>query len=582
MRRRVQKLAKQVCYIVFTVTLGAVPGTLHADTLPAAPDAVVGAVRESGLQLFDWVLIGLYAALTIVIGWYFGRKQRSAVEYFVGSRNMNPLLIGVSLFATLLSTITYLGKPGEVLGKGPVIMASLFGFPLVYLIVGYGLLPFYMKQRVTSAYELLEVKLGLGIRILAACMFILLRLFWMSLLVYLSAVAMTVMLGVDVKWIPLIVLVTGFVAIVYTSIGGLRAVVVTDLVQTLLLFGGAVMVIATVTFKMSGFGWFPTEWHANWDSQPMYSFDPRVRMTVAGSILMIATWYICTSGGDQTSVQRFMATRDAVAARRAFAMQLIVAAVVTTILGLVGFALLGFFQANLELLPSGMNLKENADKVFPYFIAYQLPVGVSGLVVSAMFAAAMSSIDSGVNSITAVVTTDFLDRFGRRPKTERGHLLAAKFLAFTIGAVVVVGSSFIGHVPGNIMAVTYKTTNLLVGPIFGLFFYALILPFGRPAGAWVGTAVGIATAAVIAFSGPLVTLFDLQFGIPARTFGVELETTIDKFTGVSRLMAPDPVSFQWIGPISLVANLATGTLVSWIMRRRASAKSKVRGKPPSD
>jgi len=291
---------------------------------------------------------------------------------------------------------------------------------------------------------------------------------------------------------------------------------------------------------------------------------------------MVAIWYICTSGGDQTSVQRFMATRDAAAARRAFATQLIVAAVVTTTLGFVGFALLGFFQANLELLPRGMSLKENADKIFPYFIAYQLPMGVSGLVVSAMFAAAMSSIDSGVNSITAVVTTDFLDRFGRRPKTEQGYLVVAKLLAFTIGAIVVVGSSFIGNIPGNITAVTYKTTNLLVAPIFGLFFYALILPFGRPAGAWAGTIVGIVTAAVIAFSGPLVTLFDLQFGIPAQTFGVELETIIDKYTEETRLMAPDPISFQWIGPVALAANLATGTLVSWILRGRGSTKAEVR------
>jgi SSS family solute:Na+ symporter len=562
------------------MVLCAASGTLHADTLSATPDAVVGTVRQSGLQVFDWVLIGVYAALTILIGWYFGRKQRSTDEYFVGGRNMNPLLIGVSLFATLLSTISYLGKPGEMLGKGPVIMASLCGFPFVYLIVGYGLLPLYMKQRVTSAYELLELKLGLGIRLLAACMFILLRLFWMSLLVYLSAVAMTVMLGVDPKWIPTIVLVTGFVAIVYTSIGGLRAVVVTDFMQTVLLFGGAILVITTVTYKMGGFGWFPTEWHANWDSQPLFSFDPRVRITVTGSILMVAIWYICTSGGDQTSVQRFMATRDAAAARRAFATQLIVAAVVTTTLGFVGFALLGFFQASPELLPSGMSLKENADKVFPYFIAYQLPMGISGLVVSAMFAAAMSSIDSGVNSITAVVKTDFLDRFDWRPRTEWGHLLGAKLLAFSIGAIVVVGSSFVGNIPGNITAVTYKTTNLLTTPIFGLFFYALILPFGRAAGAWVGTIVGIVTAAVIAFSGPLVTLLDLQLRIPAQTFGVELETIIDKYTGESRLLAPDPISFQWIGPIALAANLATGTLVSWIMRGHASVKTKVKGQPP--
>ncbi len=581
MARRIQGLSRSGWFARFSGVACALPGTLFADSSSVSLEAVGGAPPQSGLQAVDWVLIGLYGVLTIAIGWYVGRRQRSTVEYFVGGRTMNPWLIGVSLFATLLSTITYLGKPGEMLGKGPVMLASLFALPFVYVIIGYGLLPLYMKQRVTSAYELLEVKLGLGIRLMAASMFIVLRLFWMSLLVYLSAAAMTVMLGVDVQWIPLIVLTTGFIAITYTSIGGLRAVVVTDFLQTVLLFGGAILVIATVTFRMGGLGWFPTEWQANWDNQPLFSFDPRVRMTVVGSILMVATWYVCTSGGDQTAVQRFMATRDAVAARRALATQFVVAAIVTTTLGLVGFALLGFFQANPELLPEDMSLKENADKIFPYYIAYRLPVGVSGLVVSAMFAAAMSSIDSGVNSITAVVTTDFLDRFGLKPKTERGHALAAKLLAFTIGAIVVVGSSFVGTIPGNITAVTYKTTNLLTTPIFGLFFYALLLPFGRPAGAWAGTIVGIGTAAVIAFSGPLVTLLDLQFGIPAETFGVALETVTDKVTGQSRLMAPDPISFQWIAPVALVANLATGTLVSWILSRHTSVKSSTQTGSPS-
>lgn len=142
---------------------------------------------------------------------------------------MNPLLIGISLFVTLLSTISYLSKPGEMLGKGPVLLTSLIVFPFVYYVIGYGLLPVYMKNRVTSAYELLESRLGLGARLLGATMFIALRLVWMSLLVYLAARAMTVMIGVDEGWISMIVLVTGFVAVIYTSVGGLRAVVVTDL-----------------------------------------------------------------------------------------------------------------------------------------------------------------------------------------------------------------------------------------------------------------------------------------------------------------------------------------------------------------
>ena len=547
------------------------PSGLRAEVPSATSQSMAPLLERGGLQAVDWVLIGLYAALTIGIGWFYGRKQRSTDEYFVGNRNMNPVLIGVSLFVTLLSTITFLSKPGEMVGKGPVMMASICVFPLVYLIVAYGILPSYMKHRVTSAYQLLEAKLGVSLRILAASMFLVLRLLWMSLLVYLASEAMTVMLGIDVKWIPLFVLATGTVSVIYASIGGLRAVVVTDFLQAVLLFGGALLVIAVVTLEMRGFSWFPTEWHANWDTQPFFSFDPRIRLTVIGSILMVGTWYVCTTAGDQTAVQRFMATRDLNSARRAFAMQLIVACIVLITLGFVGFALLGYFDAYPERLPAGLNLKENADKVFPYFIAYHLPVGVSGLVVAAMFAAAMSSIDSGVNSITAVVTTDFLDRFGWRPATEKGQMLAAKLLAFTIGAIVVVGSSLIGHIPGNITAVAYKTTSLLTTPIFGLFFYAMFLPFACPAGAWTGTVVGVVTAAVIASSGPLVTFFELEWGIPAQTFGVELQTIMDEYTGTPKLLAPDPISFQWVGPVSLAVNLAVGTLVSWISHRRPAA-----------
>ena len=126
----------------------------------------------AGLQAVDWIIIALYAAGTIGLGWYYGRRQTSTQEYFVGDRQMNPILIGVSLFATLLSTITYLASPGEMIGKGPAVsIAYMAAQPLAFVIVGYFVIPAYMRQRVTSAYELLEDKLGLGVRLLAAVMF---------------------------------------------------------------------------------------------------------------------------------------------------------------------------------------------------------------------------------------------------------------------------------------------------------------------------------------------------------------------------------------------------------------------------
>ena len=498
--------------------------------------------EAAGLAPVDWFIMVAYVLGVIGLGYYYSRRQGSAEEYFTGSGHMNPVLIGFSLFATLLSTISYLSMPGEAIAKGPTSLYGLLALPLVYIVVGYGLIPLYMRRRVTSTYELLEDRLGLGIRLLGACLFVVLRLVWMSLLVYLAGQAMAVMLGLGDEWIPAIVFCTGFVAVIYTSLGGLRAVVITDFVQTVLMLGGGVLVIVVVSMDLGGFQWFPTSWQENWDQQPILSLDPGTRISAVGLILSTLIWYICTSGGDQTVVQRFMATADAAAARRSLRTQLIVGALIGTTLSIVGFALLGYFKLHPQMLPEGIDIAANADRIFPRFISFHLPQGVSGLVVAAMFAAAMSSIDSGVNSISAVVTSDFLARFGRRPQSGRGQVRMAQLLAFGIGSIVVVGSTFMEYVPGNITAVTAKTTNLLVTPIFALFFFALFVPCARPAGVVVGAVCGTATAVLIAFSGPI--------------FGM------DPHTGL------DPISFMWIGPTALLVNLASGTLVSLGLQRK--------------
>jgi SSS family solute:Na+ symporter len=506
----------------------------------AQTSALPPQAHAAGLMPVDWVIIGIYAASTIFLGWWFGRNQTSTKEYFMGSGKMHPGLIGVSLFASLLSTITYLSIPGETYGKGPVYLANYLAYPFIILILAYVILPVYRRQQVTSAYELLEARLGVRVRLLGASMFLVLRLVWMSLLVYLMATSIVTMIGVDEKWTPLVAAGTGLISVSYATMGGLRAVVITDLIQSILLYGGALLVIGVITVRMGGFGWWPQQWHPNWDAQPIFSLDPGVRITMVGTFVSILILYVSTSAGDQVSVQRFMATKDLRASRVAIVIQYGVGALVGITLGVAGFAMLGYFEANPGLLPESLAGSSAGDKIFPHFIASHLPPIVSGLVVSGLFAAAMSSVDSGVNSITAVVTSDFLDRFRKVPISEAKHVWLARIIALVVGVLVVGFSSFMGKIPGNITAVTNKTVNLLTVPIFCLFFFALFVRFARPGGVIFGAVCGVTAGGLIAFSGPI--------------FGMNPET------------GTDPISFQWITPVTLVVNVVAGVVVSLLLQ----------------
>lgn len=545
-------------------------------------EEAVPVARASGLATIDWVIIVLYATATIGLGWYYSRRQSTTEEYFVGSGNMHPALIGVSLFASLLSTISYLSIPGETIGKGPVYLANYIAYPFIFIVVGYVLMPVYMKHRVTSAYELLELRLGVSIRLLGASMFLVLRLIWMSILMFLTSMAIAEMTGLPDSYIPVIIVVTGAIAITYASIGGLRAVVITDLMQTILLYGGALLTIGIITYQMGGFGWFPTEWNDSWDTQPVFSLDPSVRITLVGTFLSVFLWTVCTSGGDQVSVQRFMSTTDTKAARRAVGIQLVVSTIVGITLGLAGFALLGYFQANPDAMPadfmfgkageplmSNAALKANADQAFPRFIAFGLPPVVSGLVLSGLFAAAMSSIDSGVNSITAVVSSDFIGRLGKSTSGDQENVRTARILAILIGVVVVVLGSLFSQLENhdNITALTNKTVNLLTVPIFCLFFFALFVPFASTAGVWIGAVFGVITAAAVAFSGPLVLQMHDMWGIAPELFGTTLVETVNEATGETIRHCPDPISFQWISPLALMVNIVTGCVGSLIFPR---------------
>jgi SSS family solute:Na+ symporter len=493
----------------------------------------------SGVQYLDWVVIVVYGLGMLAIGVYYSLKTKTTEDYLLGGRSMGSSMIGLSLFSTLFSTITYLAIPGEMINKGPVALCWMFGLPVVYIVVCMVLIPRIMALPVTSGYELLEIRLGRGIRLLGSGIFLATRMLWMALIIHVTSNTILVPVlqlpeGSGI-WVALII---GVITVLYTFMGGLRAVVLTDVIQTFILFGAAVISVILVTIKMGGVGaWWPTTWAPTWDKQPLFSLDPHVRVTVIGSIIWMTVWWICTAGSDQMAIQRYLATRDAPAARRAFVWTLASNIFVTVVLASLGFALLGFFNSHPEFLKAdGVYLKTDytmegqADKLFPYFIVRFLPAGLTGLVISGLLAAAMSSLASGINSACSVITADFIDPIIGRAATEKANVRRNKLISLLVGLLGISMSLLIAKVPGNILEVTTRTNHVFVAPLFGLFLMAMFVPWATP----LGTAVG-------ALAGCVVAVFFAYW---------------DLITGL------EPLSFQYISLISLVVNLLISIPVS--------------------
>lgn len=486
------------------------------------PDAA-GAHHLTGL---DWGVVACYGLGMLAIGWFYARRNRTREDYLLGARRMPPTSIGLSLFATLLSSISYLSWPGEMIKHGPVLFCNFLAYPVIVYVVGWHLIPFFMKLPVTSAYEILESRLGTTVRLVGAAFFLSLRLLWMAMIIYATTDKVLIPLtGLNPAYGPLVCTVIGVVTVAYTSAGGLRAVVVTDVAQTVILFIGAFLTLGVITVNLGGLGaWWPDRWDPQWAPLRVW-FGPADR-TVAGTFLAAFIWYVCTCGSDQMAIQRYLSTRDVRSARNAFTISMVTDAVVTLFLGAIGLALLAYFRAHPEQLPPGQTIGTGADQLFPRFIVAGLPAGLSGLVVAALLAAAMSSLSAGVNSASSVITTDLLDRFRPRTRSEAGHIRLNRRVSVLVGALVVALSLYVSLVPGNLLEVAYRVANLLVAPLFCLFFMALFVPWATAFGTLAGAAASVSVAIGIAHF---------------RMFGLD---------------------FLWIMPGSLATGIAVGTLVS--------------------
>jgi len=504
------------------------------------------------MNLLDWCIMAVYGVGMLVVGYYFARRTENTEDYMLGGRRMASWMVGLSLFATLFSALTYLANPGEMIKHGPMICSGLISFPVFYLVVGYWLIPRIMKYEVTSAYELLEIRLGLSVRMLAAVIFLAMRIIWMAMIIYMSADKVIVPI---MNWpesaVIYVCIVLGIITVIYTSMGGLRAVVLTDVIQSFILFGGALLTIVVISVHLGGLGaWWPTEWAAHWDKPYIFHnpVDPDGR-TFFAAFISFFCWYVCTAGSDQMAIQRYLATRNAKTARRAFLTTTVFGGLVTLFVSIVGLALLAYFQRFPGLLPEGKSVSDSADVLFPLFIVKVLPPGIRALVIAGLLAASMSSLSSGVNSSCLVINKDFVRRFSSRSVSQKSDVRSMQRTSVVIGIVVVLLSTVVGKVPGNLMAQLFRTINLFVGPLFVPFFVVFFMPRVTGRGAFLGIWASIAAAVIVAYWIPLASVCAAVFDKPqwAQTNGI---------------------SFLWIIPGSFLV----GVLVSYIL----SLPSKVR------
>jgi SSS family solute:Na+ symporter len=363
--------------------------------------------------------------------------------------------------------------------------------------------------------------------VLGSAIFLVLRLLWMAIIVYATSDAvLKPLLGLDDSTTPWICVVVSLITVAYTSMGGLQAVVFTDVVQTAIMFMGAILSLVLITVNLGGVAaWWPQSWSPQWD-EPSFFFAPESRVSLGMSVLATFVWYVSTAGSDQMAIQRYLATRDAAAARKMFGISLICNAIVNLLLAGLGLALFSYYSAHSELLGEGETIASVADQLLPRFIVHVLPSGISGLVVAGILSAAMDSLSSGLNSASSVITADWIDRYRRQELPKLQQLRQAKIVTWGLGITVMGVSLFANYVSGNLLEVTYKVVNLLAAPLFVMFFMAMFVPWATTPGTWAAVITSTIAAVLVAYRP------DLGLG------------------------------FLWVMPVSLAVGVIVGCLAS--------------------
>jgi solute:Na+ symporter, SSS family len=437
-----------------------------------------------GLNRFDFAIIALYLAGITLFGLRFRKKQRSLRDYFLAGRDIPWWAIALSIVAAETSTLTIISIPGLAYDTNFTFLQVVMGYVVGRVIISFVLLPHYFRGDLYTAYELIERRFGRGLRSLTAGLFLLTRAAAEGVRVYAVSIVVAIALGTgQVASIAIITLLT----LIYTFEGGLAAVIWTDVVQTVIYVGGTLVGLATIVHLVPG-GW--TAIHAaSASAGKLQVFDFRTSLDIPytfwAGVIGGGFFTVASHGTDQLIVQRLLAARGEKQSATA-----LISSGVAILFQFALFLLVGIMLWAYYRVPSSAFVR--ADRIYPKFIVSRMPHGISGLLIAAILAAAMSNLSAALNALSSSAIMDFYVRM--QPQTDERHRMRLARIATFVWAMVLFGLAVVAlHKAGRVIEVGLQIASVAYGALLGAFLLGILTRRANQRGAMVGMLCGFAT-----------------------------------------------------------------------------------------
>ena len=454
------------------------------------------------MNAIDLIIFFVFTLGVVVFGCSFYKKDNTSAEFTQAGRSLPGWVVGMSIFATYVSSISYIGYPGKAFASNWNAFVFSLSIPIASYFAARYFVPFYRKGGSVSAYTFLEEKFGRWARLYASACYLLTQIARMGSILYLLAVPMHILMGWNLH---MVIIATSVAIIIYSMLGGLKAVIWADAIQGIILIGGAVLCLAILCFSMP--------------EGPGQVFDLAIHSPEGNkfslgaftSDLTTSTFWVCLIYGifinlqnygiDQNYVQRYHAAKTDRDARFSALFGGYLFIPVSALFFLIGSALYSYYTAHTGLLPDDIAAKP--DYVFPFFIVNGLPVGLRGLLIASIFAAGMSTVSTSVTSSATIILTDYYKPLVKR-SSERRDVMVLRLSSCIVGVIGIIVAIAMLSVE-SIIDAWWKLSSIFSGGMLGLFLLG-ILP--RRIGRWaalIGCVAGIAVIAWISLAG----LYDL-------------------------------------------------------------------------
>jgi SSS family transporter len=442
-------------------------------------------IEHATFSTLNYIILVVYLLAMVGIGVWFAGRQTTTEDYFLGGRKMPWLIVGMSMYASLTSAITFMALPATAYKENISFLVVSLVSPLVAPFLLLLFYPFYHRLRVVTSYEYIDRRFGRPARFAVSALFILARLGWLGTVIYAPALALSTVTSLP---LGICILLMGAMSTLYTALGGLAADIWTDVVQFVIMIGGAIWLVITLIHRVPDGA--AGIWHLASETGRLHILSLDFNLYAMSGIVVAITYFFQLMqdyGTDQTTVQRMMAIPTLRGVAKAIFFNAAVDFIIVATLLFIGLGLFAYHQAFPDLLPEGLK----NDQILPYYIIHALPNGVSGLLITALFAAAMSSMDSGISCVSTVIVNDFVKPLRGGHDDDRQDLRLARGLTFALGAFAT-GLAFYVSSFGQLIEAYSSIISLFNAPILALFLLGILSRRSR-LGHWIlGAALGVA------------------------------------------------------------------------------------------